>query len=244
MLLLMYRTKEDCGPLAQSHRHMIRSMDVHVQSQCSDCHQCQTQWPACLSVTSGGIKPFSFRNEERKLFILFLANVYIAHRIVVSLSDWQRKKTDLVIVRVLCYDRIKLWSWIADQETWSRFSCSLSSHSARVKSLLSITIVRIPFIELVSDLVFISWDWVDATRPNHAGTITYFYFSGNYWQTPTWTSFSDSVFSVHNKCIASKTMEFHDLVLDHVQTNSKCMKFVGSWEPRQDSSILGPTSRS
>ena len=52
---------------------------------------------------SGRIVPFT--KEERKLSIL--ANVYIAHGIVVvhQTIDWQRKKTDLVCV--LRYDRIK-----------------------------------------------------------------------------------------------------------------------------------------
>ena len=93
-----------------------------------------------------------FTKEERKLSIL--ANVYIAHGIVVvhQTIDWQRKKTDLVCV--LRYDRIKPGSWIAIQGTWPRLWCSQISHCGRMEYLLSVTIVSIPFIELT-----LSQDW-------------------------------------------------------------------------------------
>ena len=53
---------------------------------------------------------------------------------------WLCKKIDLV--RVPGRDRIKLWSWIATQRTWSRFSGSQFLYGVRVESLLSIRVIK------------------------------------------------------------------------------------------------------
>ena len=104
----------------------------------------------------------------------------IAHGILVvhQTIDWQRKRTDLV--HVLRYDRIKLWNWIANEETWSRFSCSQSLHSGRMEYLLSktIVIVSIPCTELITSHVSTQKAWKFFKK---RWFIIYFYCSWSQW---------------------------------------------------------------
>ena len=67
-----------------------------------------------------------------------------------------RKSVNLVCVPH--YNRMKLWSWIANQRTWSRLGCSQFSHGTWMGFLLSVTIVRIPLIELVFFIGTTNWN--------------------------------------------------------------------------------------
>ena len=99
--------------------------------------------------------------QNRGAEIFHLDNVYITHGILGYLQTIDLLCKSASLVHVPRGDQIKLWSasWIANQLTWARISGSSYSHGVGMEFLLSVTIVRIPFIELgyLSPCTILCW---------------------------------------------------------------------------------------
>ena len=61
--------------------------------------------------------------------ILATVDIHVQYCEMHKTIHWLHKKMDLVCI--FPSDRMKLWSWIANQKTWSRFSSSQFLHGAR-----------------------------------------------------------------------------------------------------------------
>ena len=96
-------------------------------------------------LTSGGIEPF--RTEEPLCPFWTKSRNCGIHQTIARMR---------ILSVFLAITGENLWGWtcwIANQRTWSKLDHSQFSHGIRMEFLMSVAIVRIPFIALFSDLM-------------------------------------------------------------------------------------------